>query len=77
MVLLCSARPELNRSKKISSKEHGYTRTPWWVVPDAHETNETWHDIGPKHGLAIATIINGVARPAQSVGPKSQMFSEQ
>ena len=45
--------------------------------PDAHETNETRDDIGPKHRLAIATIINGLlARPAKSVGPKSQIFGE-
>src|SRR3954452_4025653 len=50
---------------------------PFGFAPDAHETNETWHDIGPKHRLAIATIINGLlARPAKSVGPKSKTLSE-
>jgi len=48
-------------------------KRPWH-----HETNETRDDIGPKHRLAIATIINGLlARPAKSVGAKSQIFSEQ
>ena len=70
----------LLRELRCASEHRGGNLRPHLFVPrssDVHETNETRDDIGPKHRLAIATIINGLlARPAKSVGAKSQIFSE-